>query len=304
MGKWLYKKIVLLFGCFTEIIFPKPSSCSGCGRAQKAFSRYKLCPACFDKLCMYKENGSKLYESEIPPTQDVIEKQTATATTTAHAYAAANATANTDTNESIYINTNVYACEYNHENNHEIKHEHEHEHEHAQMHIQAQTYAFDKEIVACCYEGIVREMIHKIKYKDKRDIAITIGAILADRIKQQKTAYDFIVPVPISRKKLSSRGYNHTSLIARELASLVNIKVLECLIRVKDTKPQVLFNVSDRWYNVKGCFKCIENIENKRILLVDDVITTGATAHFCAEALKASGASSVTIVAFAKSTSK
>jgi competence protein ComFC len=258
MGKWLYKKIILLFGCFTEIIFPKPSSCSGCGRTQKVFSRYKMCPACYEKLRMYKDKDNELFEIEIIPGQvETTEVQT-------------------------------QACT----------------HTQTQKQVQTQVCAYDKEIVACCYEGIVREMIHGIKYKDKRDIAITIGAFLADSIKEQKTSYDFIVPVPISRKKLSSRGYNHTSLIARELASLANIKVLECLTRIKDTKPQVLFNVSDRWYNVKGCFKCIENIENKRILLVDDIITTGATANFCAEALKAKGARSVTVIAFAKSTLK
>ena len=276
MGKWLYKKIILLLGCFTEIIFPKPSSCSGCGRPQKTFSKYKLCPECFEKLCMYEENGKRLQESEILPIQVLVEGQSKCA------------------KKSI----NANRC------GQEPMQAHMHPHPNSHSHAYAYAYAYDKEIVACCYEGIVKEMIYKIKYKDKRDVAITIGAVLADNLKQQDTAYDFIVPVPISSKKRSSRGYNHTSLIARELASLVNIKVLECLIRIKDTKPQVLFNGSDRWYNVKGCFKCIENIENKRILLVDDIITTGATAHFCAEALKANGASSVTVIAFAKSTSK
>jgi competence protein ComFC len=266
MGKWLYKKIVLLFDCFTEIIFPKPSSCSGCGRTQKTFSKYKLCPVCVEKLHWYKEKGSMLNCSEVLPMQVVVENQSLCG------------------KESI--NTKV------------------HGQAHMQVHPSTHAHAYDKEIVACCYEGIVKEMIYRIKYKDKRDIAITIGAILADNLKQRNKAYDLIVPVPISGRKRSSRGYNHTSLIARELASLVDIKVAECLIRIKDTKPQVLFNGSDRWYNVKGCFKCIENIQNKSVLLVDDIITTGATAHFCAEALKANGASSVTIIAFAKSTSK
>jgi competence protein ComFC len=298
MGKWFYKKIVMLFGCLTEIIFPKPSSCSGCGRPQKTFSRYKLCPACFEKLRMYKENGSMLYDSEVLPMQGVVEHQGVCVKESINANVHEQEYKQVHGQEDMQVQTQVHGQE-----DMQVQTQ-VHGQEHTQAHTHPHSHAYDREIVACCYEGIVKEMIYRIKYKDKRDIAITIGAVLADNLKQQNTAFDLIVPVPISRKKLSSRGYNHTSLIARELASLVNIKVFECLIRIKDTKPQVLFNGSDRWYNVKGCFKCIENVQNKRVLLVDDIITTGATAHFCAEALKANGASSVTIIAFAKSTSK
>lgn len=161
--------------------------------------------------------------------------------------------------------------------------------------------AFDACMISCNYEELVREMIHRIKYKDKREVAVTIAAIMSDKIKNESSKYDYIISVPISKRKLKKRGYNHIELIALELKEQVRIPISKGLIRVKDTKPQVLFNGHERWYNVKGCFKCNEDLSGKRILLIDDLITTGATAHFCAEELKIAGASHVTIFSFAKS---
>lgn len=161
--------------------------------------------------------------------------------------------------------------------------------------------AYDDCIVACNYDGLVREMVHKIKYKDKREIAITIAAIMADNIKKEKLDYDYIVPVPISSKKLKKRGYNHMKLVVLELTTWLKIPVLDCLSRTRETKPQVLLNVNDRWYNVMDCFICNDIIYGKRILLVDDIITTGATAHYCAKELKTAGAEYVTVFSFAKS---
>jgi competence protein ComFC len=168
-------------------------------------------------------------------------------------------------------------------------------------HKEHSEVAYDRCIVACTYEGIVREMVHKIKYKDKREIAITIAAIMADRNIDNIGEFDYLVPVPISNRKLKKRGYNHTKLIALELKSYLNIPVLDCLIRIRDTQPQVLFNTSDRWYNVKDCFKCNQAMQGKKIILIDDIVTTGATANYCALELKKSGAESVIMFSFAKS---
>lgn len=166
---------------------------------------------------------------------------------------------------------------------------------------EAQGVAYDNTIIACSYEGLVRELIHAIKYKDKRECAITIAAILSHTLEEISSNYDFIVPVPISSRKLKKRGYNHMKLVAIQLSQHIKIPVSDCLIRVKDTKPQVLFNAQDRWYNVEGCFKCAQPLVDKEILLLDDIITSGATAHFCAEELKKAGAKSVTVLSFAKS---
>jgi competence protein ComFC len=161
--------------------------------------------------------------------------------------------------------------------------------------------AYDDLIISCYYEGLVRDMVHKLKYKDKREIAVTIAAIISECIDKKYYKYDYIVPVPISKAKLRKRGYNHTELIGKELSMILHIPLLNCIERYRDTKPQVLFNKHDRWYNVKDCFKCICSTAGKKVLLLDDIITSGATAHFCAEEIKSAGASSVIVISFAKS---
>jgi competence protein ComFC len=160
---------------------------------------------------------------------------------------------------------------------------------------------YENLIIACYYEGLVRELVHKLKYKDRREIAVTIAAILSDCIDEKYLSYDYIIPVPISKSKLKKRGYNHTELIGAELSNILNIPLLKGLERYKDTKPQVLFNILERWYNVKDCFKCICTTEGKKILLLDDIITSGATAHFCAKEIRSTGANSITVISFAKS---
>jgi competence protein ComFC len=161
--------------------------------------------------------------------------------------------------------------------------------------------AFDMSFSACLYEGLGREMVHRLKYKDRREISITMARMINEVLIKERVKYDYIVSVPISKKRLRKRGYNHSELIAMELSNITGIPYINALERIKDTVPQVLLNVGERWYNVKGVFKCNYNLHGKRVLLVDDVITTGATAHFCALQLKKSGAVIVVAASFAKS---
>jgi competence protein ComFC len=100
---------------------------------------------------------------------------------------------------------------------------------------------------------------------------------------------------------LRKRGYNQSELIASELSNIMNIPHLNAIERIKNTPSQVLFNGDMRWYNVKDAFECIADLEGKSVLLVDDVITTGATMCFCAEQLKTAGAKLVGAAAFAGS---
>jgi len=95
---------------------------------------------------------------------------------------------------------------------------------------------------------------------------------------------------------LRERGYNQSSLLARELSRCINLPVIEgCLIRVKQTKPQVkAIDAEERRRNVTGAFVCCdERVSGKQIILIDDVCTSGATLESCATALKNKGATSV-----------
>jgi competence protein ComFC len=159
---------------------------------------------------------------------------------------------------------------------------------------------FDDCLSVCLYEGLARELVHRLKYNDKREIAFTMAAMMHEAVLGEKVKFDYIVPVPISKKRMKKRGYNHAELIGRELSDITGVSIINTLERIKDTSSQVLLNVDERWYNVKGAFKHMNDLTDKYILLIDDVITTGATAHYCAEELKAAGAKKVTVVTFAR----
>lgn len=234
MGKGLYKKIVYIWGCFLDIIFPMPSTCSVCGRVLKEFSRKYICSGCLSQI--------KTYDNQL----DI---------------------------------RNVFGYTGEEEGTFE-------------------EYIDEVECI-CKYEGIAREMIHRLKYNDKRNIALTISAMMEERLTGRE--FDIIISVPVSKDRLKKRGYNQSEIIARELSDIMGIPYIDGMQRIKDTMPQVLLSGTDRWYNVEGAFECKLKLEDKSILLIDDVITTGATIYYCARELKNSGAKSVTALSFAKS---
>ena len=114
-----------------------------------------------------------------------------------------------------------------------------------------------------------------------------------------------IVPVPLHKRRLKRRGYNQASLISQDLGKLMDIPVVDgCLVRIKEAKPQVdTESVEERWNNVKSAFCCVDDrVVGKRILIIDDVCTTGATMESCARVLKEGGASSVWGLSVARET--
>lgn len=161
--------------------------------------------------------------------------------------------------------------------------------------------AFDGWMSICLYEGIAREMVHRLKYNGNREIALSMAAMMERVLSESVSAYDIIVPVPASDARMKKRGYNQAELIANELSNLVNIPVKKLLSKTRDTPSQVLYDAGSRWYNVKGSFSCNSDLHGKSVLLVDDVITTGATMHYCAEEIKLRGAKYVLALSFAKS---
>lgn len=158
---------------------------------------------------------------------------------------------------------------------------------------------YDSVSASCSYRGLARDMVHSLKYKDKREVASAMAAYMKSTI-EDIDSFDMYVPVPVSESRFNQRGYNHAGIIALELSDITGIKTLDILTRVKNTKPQILFSSSERWYNVQDAFECRTSIIGKRVILIDDVITTGATMHYCAKALKSAGASYVHAAAFAK----
>lgn len=149
-----------------------------------------------------------------------------------------------------------------------------------------------------------QRLIHSLKYNGKTDVGILLGGMIGERLKLNLmySDIDFIVPVPLHHQKLRSRGYNQSSFIAEGIAQTINIPFKEeILIRTVSTESQTRKNRFSRYENMKAVFKVAEKdkITGKHILLVDDVVTTGATLEACANTLLVQGALKVSIAALA-----
>ena len=136
--------------------------------------------------------------------------------------------------------------------------------------------------------GIVKNIIQELKYKGNESIGTWLGKWIGSNLEHNPDfqSIDYIIPVPLHPKKLKLRGYNQVSKFAHQLGIYLNKPVLENqLVRVSSTKTQTLKARMERFSNVNTKFQISEPVffENKHILLVDDVITTGATLTSCAE---------------------
>jgi len=146
------------------------------------------------------------------------------------------------------------------------------------------------------FDGIIRQAIHQLKYKNLRALAVPLAKFLQDYLVTNPVPGEVLVPVPLHQKRLRERGYNQSSLLAQELGKLINLPVADnCLIRQKHAPPQARSSsVDDRRSNVADAFACRDQrLKDKRVLLIDDVSTSGATLDACAGTLKAAGATSV-----------
>jgi len=154
-----------------------------------------------------------------------------------------------------------------------------------------------------CFNGVIREAVHQLKYRNLRALSGLLAEYLRDFLVDYPLAVDIIVPVPLHHKRLKERGYNQSVLLARELGKLNGLPVVEnSLVRRRYALPQARTgSVIERRKNVAGIFFCEDStINNKQVLLIDDVSTSGATMDACAQALKAAGATSVWGLALAR----
>lgn len=138
--------------------------------------------------------------------------------------------------------------------------------------------------------GMVQEIIHQLKYKNRPEIGELMGILLGNELAeiQEEISIDYIVPVPLHAAKLHKRGYNQSNHFAMGISKTLDIPNLENLLsREIYTESQTKKGRMDRWSNVENVFKLNQtiDIEGKHILLVDDVITTGATLEACANKL-------------------
>ncbi|MDO8568047.1 MAG: ComF family protein [Dehalococcoidales bacterium] len=153
------------------------------------------------------------------------------------------------------------------------------------------------------FDGVMRKAIHELKYRNLRALAGPLAGMLFDYLRANPIPADVLVPVPLHRKRLRERGYNQSSLLASELGRLTGLALAEdCLARLHYALPQARTpGVIGRRANVAGAFSCRhDGLSGKKVILIDDVSTTGATFDACAAALKEAGAISVWGLALAR----
>ncbi|MCK4368341.1 MAG: ComF family protein [Dehalococcoidales bacterium] len=146
------------------------------------------------------------------------------------------------------------------------------------------------------FDGAIRQAIHELKYRNLRALAVLLAQLLDDYLAISPVPGEVLVPVPLHQKRLRERGYNQSRLLAQELGKLTNLPVVDdCLIRQRHAPPQARTpTVDERRSNVADAFSCRDRrLQDKQVLLIDDVSTSGATLDACARVLKEAGATSV-----------
>ncbi len=138
-------------------------------------------------------------------------------------------------------------------------------------------------------DGTIQNLIHSLKYKGVKEVGEELGKHLGSELNSSIFSdIDLIIPIPLHKKRQKFRGYNQSEWIAKGISEIMNKPIdIKSVIRATYTETQTKKNKDERWENVKNIFeiKLPENLENKHVLLVDDVITTGSTIESCAKTI-------------------
>ena len=145
------------------------------------------------------------------------------------------------------------------------------------------------------HEGIIREAVQGLKYGQAKALAQPLSERLVAQLNRQNWTIDIIVPVPLHKTRLAERGYNQAQLLSEHVAEEILLPCLaEAVQRQRNTQSQVTLNAMERQTNLEDAFQANPQIvSGKRILLIDDVYTTGATLSACAQAILQAGAQAV-----------
>jgi len=154
------------------------------------------------------------------------------------------------------------------------------------------------------YDGVIRSALHRVKYRAERRrgevLAAELAAVAPHLLARWRDDVRCVVPVPLHPSRLHERGFNQSSLLARAVGEALERPVREELVRVRVTPAQVGRSRSERWQNVDGAFRWVGAPIDGTVVLVDDVVTTGATISAAAQALAEAGAQSVVVCALAR----
>ncbi|MDI3469264.1 MAG: ComF family protein [Pseudolabrys sp.] len=165
--------------------------------------------------------------------------------------------------------------------------------------------AYDRARAAVRYDDVARTLVHAYKYSDRLDLAPLLGRWMARAGRELFEQADGMVPVPLHWKRLWARRFNQSATLAAEIGKIAQIPVVNgALARVRHTPQQVGLTKTQRAENVQGVFRVTDEgkaaIAGRRLILVDDVLTSGATVDACARALLRAGAAHVDALVFAR----
>lgn len=158
--------------------------------------------------------------------------------------------------------------------------------------------ALDGRRAAFGYDGVAGALVRALKYGSVARAADALAPAMAAALPEG--AFDALVPVPLHPRRERVRGFNQAALLASALSPLCGLAALDALSRLRFTKTQTMLDAEARAKNVSGAFRARLPVEGLSLLLIDDVLTTGATAEACAAALKAAGAARVALLTAAR----
>jgi ComF family protein len=156
------------------------------------------------------------------------------------------------------------------------------------------------------YEGVLRTAIHRFKFNKRKVLADPLGILMVKYLSQNPALeikkIDSIVPVPLHKKRLRQRGFNQAELLARVVSRYFEKPVLPLLERTRNTKAQFDLPRAERFKNINQAFAVSDHqaVFNRRLLLVDDIYTTGSTLAECSKALRAAGARRIEILTLSR----
>ena len=168
--------------------------------------------------------------------------------------------------------------------------------------VEHPAYSWDGAYCACAMKGLLKELLHRFKYQDQPELSRTLGGLAFLAVADRLPRVDCVVPVPLHWTRLVRRGFNQSALLGRRLGKLLGVPSEDLLKRTRSTGQQSKLTGTERKKNLSGAFsiKDLPKVKNRVILLVDDVMTTGATLSEAASVLKKAGADKVYVFALAK----
>ncbi|MFA5096547.1 MAG: ComF family protein [Candidatus Omnitrophota bacterium] len=164
--------------------------------------------------------------------------------------------------------------------------------------------SFDRAYSPCLYEGIAKKLIHEFKYRGKDHLGKPLSKIMIDFIREYDLPVDYldcIIPMPLHKTRLRERDFNQAEVLGRHIGAEFKKDLLTCLNRHRPTRTQTELPPQQRFANVKGSFSVAKgaSLNKRNILLIDDVLTTGATSSAAAACLKEAGADIVFVLTLA-----